>query len=741
MQVLTGSWARRRLTAAVGSCLFVLLACAGVASAAPPQSGGGSGYYVTFVARYCPAYTDIYANRARNDIQESLKDLGPDSQYPDSGFLVNPDAEGAAPQSLCKPLRNWQFTLGTGIKAGASTGPWGSLSIVTNPYSTAIHTQASTRLLNQNGQPVGRERIRGATTIELTKAQRTQASNPDQLWAQGGTTDDPVLAQRFPGPQYGFGALRCATDALNGDNVEFIYFPAGVTHVFCYGLYVEPPPTSGTITIKKAVTGAPLGDNPSFPFNGTLSYNPDGFALANGGSLDFYRAGGATWDVTEGSVDGYRLSSLHCTSATGESTANISGSTAAIHLADSDHVTCTFTNQYVPPTGGLTIRKVTVGGVGTFGYSVTAASGQGETHHLHATTTDPRVPVDAVPSLDSLAPGAYVIRERTESSPDGHWRLVGVRCDGAAEPTSGPVHVEVRSGEATTCTFVNAFIPRGAISIAKITTGGVGTATFLVQPHAGPPAQYLQHATTTAEGVAVDATPATAADATDHLRLGSYTITEQVPPNGGLGGWALTYVQCNGISEPFAQGAVQVQITRDKPSLHCVFGDFFTPNPPPIPPPIVPPTPPTPPTPPVPPVPPPPFYARADLDILKQATPSVVVVGHVISYRVTVHNRGPDPAQRVAVWDQPLGDARIVSIHNPAGKCQTTPRPICRLGTLRPGAQVVIRVGVIPAHVTHSFTNRAVVGSATIDTNLRNNVARASVRVIAPPAPPPPGRG
>ena len=116
----------------------------------------------------------------------------------------------------------------------------------------------------------------------------------------GGDPEDPVLAQTYPGPQYGFGALRCATDAVNGDNVEYIYFPAGVTHVFCYALYVVPPPTSGTITIKKHVVGAPAGQNPSFPFNGSISFDPNGFTLANGQSQDFYRAGGNTWDVTEG---------------------------------------------------------------------------------------------------------------------------------------------------------------------------------------------------------------------------------------------------------------------------------------------------------------------------------------------------------------------------------------------------------------------------------------------------------
>jgi hypothetical protein len=148
----------------------------------------------------------------------------------------------------------------------AVSGPWGNLSKVTDPFSTSIVTQTSTPVYDQNHNQVDHLSIAGAVTIELSNDEREQASTANQLWAQGGTPDDPVLAQRFPGPQYGFAALRCATDALNRDNIEYIYFPAGVTHVFCYTFYVVPPPTSGTITIEKKVVGAPAGENPSFAF-------------------------------------------------------------------------------------------------------------------------------------------------------------------------------------------------------------------------------------------------------------------------------------------------------------------------------------------------------------------------------------------------------------------------------------------------------------------------------------------
>jgi hypothetical protein len=52
-----------------------------VALAAPQRAPAQTGYWVTIAARVCDAYTDIHANKARNNIQESLKDLGPDTPY------------------------------------------------------------------------------------------------------------------------------------------------------------------------------------------------------------------------------------------------------------------------------------------------------------------------------------------------------------------------------------------------------------------------------------------------------------------------------------------------------------------------------------------------------------------------------------------------------------------------------------------------------------------------------------
>ena len=153
-------------------------------------------------------------------------------------------------------------------------------------------------------------------TITLTQEQANLAARPNSLWIQGGTTTDPVLNVTYPG-EYGFGALRCAIDNLNGDNVEWIGFPQGSKHVFCYAYYVKPPPTSGTIIVRKEMTSDTPADTASttFPFKGNISFNADeSFTLAarpgGPGSTTFYRAAGQPpWNFRElvaGRLDAHR---------------------------------------------------------------------------------------------------------------------------------------------------------------------------------------------------------------------------------------------------------------------------------------------------------------------------------------------------------------------------------------------------------------------------------------------------
>ena len=80
--------------------------------------------------------------------------------------------------------------------------------------------------LNSAGQRTGKS-IAGAVTITLTDG-AGQARHDRELAVDPGrgNPDDPVLNSADPNT-YGFGALRCAIDNLNGDNVEWIAYPTG----------------------------------------------------------------------------------------------------------------------------------------------------------------------------------------------------------------------------------------------------------------------------------------------------------------------------------------------------------------------------------------------------------------------------------------------------------------------------------------------------------------------------------
>ena len=265
--------------ATAGAVAFAIAVLATIfataAEAVPPGSvgPGDTGVTLTLAARVCDEYTDVRANRARNNIQESLRDLGPDTNYAD-GEAITPANEDAPPQDDCDPLVGWRFTVGDGYITGDPANP----SVVTNPETQSIVTQASVPELSPGGTPVGTNVVEGAVTIELTAAQLQRAlvgnQSPGGLWVQGGLVDDPLLIDEF-GPIYGFAALRCAIDNLNGDNVEWVGYPEGASHVFCYAYYISPPPGAGTITVVKQITGGGT-DTVTFPFGGTVSYNPGG---------------------------------------------------------------------------------------------------------------------------------------------------------------------------------------------------------------------------------------------------------------------------------------------------------------------------------------------------------------------------------------------------------------------------------------------------------------------------------
>ncbi|WP_297081728.1 LPXTG cell wall anchor domain-containing protein [uncultured Demequina sp.] len=323
--------------------------------AAAPASAAGE-HLVTLVARVCPTYADITANKARNDIMESLRDLGPDTPYARSGQVDAQTEISGSPN--CQPLSDWGFTLGEGYTG--KTAATLQLSTVTGAYPGLITTEDSTPWLDSHGNPTG-DTIEGATTIALTPEQVSRATNGGRnLWIQGGSPSAPLNGKR---DELGYGALRCAVDALNGDNVEYIAFPRNAEHVFCFYYAVQPPPTAGEIVVHKEVTPGAT-DTSHAVFTGTVPYgDTDGngvndFTLdasaGRSGSETFIRgavsATDPAWTITESDDPDWMLVDGHptCTSRDGTSRLTYTDNGVSIELAGLDRVECTFTNAPVP---------------------------------------------------------------------------------------------------------------------------------------------------------------------------------------------------------------------------------------------------------------------------------------------------------------------------------------------------------------------------------------------------------
>lgn len=688
---------------------------------------------VTYAARVCNSYTDVTGNLARNNIMESLRDLGADTLYT-SGEPISPSKE-AAGQPNCRPLPNWVFTLGTGYATQASKGTWGALSTVTGPYGTSIVTRNSVPLLDAQGKDTG-QILPGAVTVALTEDQANRAAGTNSLWMQGGTITDPVLDQTYPG-QYGFAALRCAIDNLNGDNVEWIGFPSGTDHVFCYAYYVQPPPSSGTIIIKKVVDDPSATAAQAFTFSGNISYTSDHrFTLsASNGSPSqqtFFRGevkdGAAPWDVTEDVPDGWTLKSLDCVSANGTSMSatDVATGKASITLAADDTVTCTYTNTLQPPPAGLQLSKRTIGGIGSFDFGI---AGPDSGRQTIATTAEDTWTAGA--PLTGAA-GSYQITETAPAAtPAGSWKTTQVICDGVSQPTTGPASVTIPPGTGASCAFTNTFVPGGTLIIRKTTIGRTGDAAFTIGRVGGDNATYQQRAR-----VRDESTPTLAkGDDTTSIALGTYRITELAvkPPTSGA--WHLQSVVCNGRPVTASKGQAEVRLTAAEPKLDCTFTNRYDPDAKPVPPP----TPPAPtPTPPVPDNDVPssddlqpadgPF---ADLRITKTVTPSRVRIGEKAHYEIVVVNKGPDPAENVVVTELSPHGANVLNLHTTKGTCDGTRPASCSLGTLQPGERVTITTDNAPERVGR-LINRVATVSSTTDPNTHNNEARARLRVRPP---------
>ncbi|MBV9596506.1 MAG: hypothetical protein JOZ87_06550, partial [Chloroflexi bacterium] len=533
-----------------------------------PRSSTGTGYTITFVARWCSAYSDIMANNARNNLQENLAQLGINSQY-SSGSPINPTVETQFDPN-CHPFppgvdgnqTGWTFELGQGYQ---NTNKVNNLSTITQPIQT-VTTQAT------NGtQPAG------SVTLALTSQEVTLAQNHN-LWVMGGTVANPLNQNNF-GNLYGLGALRCAIDNLNADNVETVSFPSGQKNVYCYYYAVSPAPGYGTINVTKRTTNG--NTSTTFPFHGSVSFNNSPvqgyFALTPNQQMTFTRAAGSTWDMTEDVPGGWSLTGYTCTSTSGTSTITYppdQPGTSVIALANLDTVNCTYTDSPLR----LTVDKVSVGGTGgPFNFQVTAPAGS-PSGQYSATTTVAGVPARVYQDTAGNSAQPYTF---TEAPPPG-WALTGVTCTSNSNlvwPASGDPNtfsVTVSNGATQACTVTDTLAATGGLVINKTTQASTGGPfTYIVASPDGT-VQKKVAATTTAVGTAVTAT----GDDLSKLQPGDYTITEFPPVPAGLA-WASTSITCAGATPPVSGAAVTVTIVAGQ-TVTCAYTDTlstYTPTP------------------------------------------------------------------------------------------------------------------------------------------------------------------
>ena len=691
--------------------------------------------WVTIAARECDDYDDIRANLARNDIMESLQDLGADTLY-QSGEPIDPRTELRG-QPSCRPITGWRFAFGSSYQSHAVSGPWGSLSIVTDPDGGQQPvTEASVPARDFNGHPVGGgAKIAGAVTIGLNHDQAGRADQ-NRLWLQGGTPEDPVLYAdpQFTG-RYGFGALRCAIDDLNGDNVETIQFPSGTRHMYCYAYYVTPPPSSGTIVIRKEVEGAQAPE--TFGFAGNLSYNAGGaFNLAatddDPGSIEFIRAetrpSDAPWAVVENPRDGWTLTDVDCASQSSVTTTDVAERRAEISLVAGDTVTCTFSNRLTPPAGALVLRKVTRDGTGTFPFTIRDADGDVVARRDLTTRAPGGAGAARVITLD---PGTYRISERRPATEQGVWRLSGVSCNGAARPSGEPVTVTITAGRGAICTFTNQLDRPGRIDVRVVSIGGLGTAGYVVTGDKSRTVQQHKLASTRRQGE-----PAAArGESTEQLAFDRYTIQQTALTAAQRQVWTLIAVTCNGRVVPFEQGRVTVRITRAAPEQRCTFVNLRQRDPEPPPDPAPPPEPGPDPAPD--PSPDPiPGEATPDLSLDKRLVRSTEGRIPTLTFRVRVRNDSAVTANRVVVADRLAAGTVFVSADPSQGRCFTRGARlvVCTLGDLAPGESATVDVRVQQVD-PGAGVNVAVVGASSPEDVLRNNVGLA--RIAALQAPPP----
>ena len=327
-----------------------------------------------------------------------------------------------------------------------------------------------------------------------------------------------------------------------------ISLQAGET-VTCTFTNTLPPPPSSIVVEKVSVGG--IG---TFGFSsGSLS--PSVFELATVAENSvvgrtFSELAAGTYDVTETLsaaqlAAGWSLTSAVCDDQSPPS---------AISLQAGETVTCTFTNTLPPPPSSIVVEKVSVGGVGTFGFS----SGSLSPSVFELATVAENSVVGR--TFSELAAGTYDVTETLSAAQlAAGWSLTSAVCDDQSPPSA----ISLQAGETVTCTFTNTLPPPpSSIVVEKVSVGGVGTFGF----SSGSLSPSVFELATVAENSVVGRT-------FSELAAGTYDVTETLSAAQLAAGWSLTSAVCDDQSPP---SAISLQAGE---TVTCTFTNTLPPPP------------------------------------------------------------------------------------------------------------------------------------------------------------------
>ena len=122
--------------------------------------------------------------------------------------------------------------------------------------------------------------------------------------------------------------------------------------------------------------------------------------------------------------------------------------------------------------------------------------------------------------------------------------------------------------------------------------------------------------------------------------------------------------------------------------------------------------------------------ALADLSITKSGSPDPVIVGHILTYTLTIVNNGPQPAVAVVVTDNLPAEVTFLSATGVDWICNEESGIVtCNTDSMANSYSSLIEIQVLAPMVSGEINNSAAVTSTTADDNLDNNQVTISTFV------------